>query len=237
METRVFFGLTFAVTLASATSAYASAIDFETIPGATPSEGLSISDQFLASEGVTFSLANGASPVLAETGAPRTAFAGPPNDTGSDNPVGGQNIGSFFLTDDGVLSGLVSPALIVTYSAPTSAASGVILDIDYDESFAISLYDAPTGGTLLDTITIDAGDPGTGDGIASQWSFARGQADVFRLEFQGTRTAAGGFGLGFDNFDAKHAAGAPATVPLPETLPLIAGALLGLGLLARRKEA
>lgn len=227
--------LVFAATLIASSSAYAAVIDFETIPGFTPVEGLSISNQFLASNGVSFSLSDGSSPVLAEVGAPTTAFAGPPNNSGSDNPASGQNIGSFFLTDDGSLSGLTSPALIVTYSDATSAASGVILDIDFDESFTISLFDSVIGGTLLDTISINAGDAGTGDGIASLWSFDRGSADVFRLEFQGTRTAAGQFGLGFDNFDAQNAAVAP--VPLPAGLPLMLSGLLGVGLLARRKKA
>lgn len=235
MHRKFFSGLAFAAALAAYSTAHADVIDFETIPGATPTEGLSISNQFLASDGVSFALSDGSSPVLAKVGAPTTAFAGPPNNSGSDTPASGQNIGEYFLTDDGSLSGLSSPALIVTYSQATRAASGVILDIDFDESFTISLFDSMIGGNLLDTISINAGDPGTGDGIASLWSFDRGVADVFRLEFQGTRTAAGQFGLGFDNFDARNAAVPP--VPLPAGLPLMLASLMGVGVLARRRTS
>ncbi len=188
-------------TLAPMSQAYAVPVDFETIPGGTPSEGLSINTQYLATEGIAFSLEGGGFPVLADVGGNQTAFAGPPNHTGSDNPVPGQGIGAFFLTDDGVLSGLVSPPLIVSYNTPTSAASGVILDIDFNEAFTIEARDAT--GIVLQTITLAAGDPNTGDGIATSWSFDRGVSDVFSIRFVGTRTAPGAFGLGFDNFYAR----------------------------------
>ena len=228
----IFAGLSFFSVFSFGMNSWAALIDFETVPGASPSEGLVVSDQFLASNGVSFSLSNGSNPVLAEVGGPRTAFAGPPSNTGDDNPVDGQNIGSFFLTDDGSAAGLSSPALIVTYSAPTQAASGVILDIDFDESFTISLFDAAVGGNLLDAITINAGDVGTGDGIASLWSFMRPTADVLRIEFKGMRTASGAFGLGFDNFDAQNAA---APVPLPAGLPLLITGLAAFGFVSRKR--
>ncbi len=185
-------------------------IDFETIPGSTPSEGLAISNQFLASEGVEFSLEGGGAPVLAEVGAPATGFG--PN----DSPLDSTAIGSFFLTDDGVLTGLTAPALIVSYSVPTAAASGVVLDIDFDESFTIEARDEFEN--VLDSLVISAGDPGTGDRVATFWSISRPQNEIFSLRFKGTRTVAGSFGLGFDNFN---------TTAIPE--PSIA-ALFGIGL-------
>jgi hypothetical protein len=47
-------------------SILAQTIDFETIPGTVPTDGLQIADQFLATLGVRFSLENGDRPVLAQ---------------------------------------------------------------------------------------------------------------------------------------------------------------------------
>ena len=99
---------------------YAGKITFETIPGvANPSEGMEINTQYQQSDGVTFRLEDGRSPLLAEVGAPLTAFGGPPNHTAEDTPAPGQGIGRFFLTDDGTTSGGVTPILIIDYDPPT----------------------------------------------------------------------------------------------------------------------
>ena len=181
-------------------------IDFESVPGVgTPSEGLIISDQFETSNGITFALEGGGNPRIARIGSPATAFEGPdsdgvPNQAG-DTPAQNQGIGTFFLTDDGVLSGITSQALLIIYSTPTSAASGVILDIDFDESFLIQALDEQSN--VLQAIEIAAGDSGTGDGIATFWSFNRTSQDIASIRFAGTRTDSGSFGLGFDNFSAR----------------------------------
>lgn len=187
-------------------------IDFETVPGTTPFEGLIISNQYEASTGVTFELEGGGFPVLAEVGNPRTAFA--PNDT----PLPGQGIGQFFLTDDGLTTGLTSPALIIRYNTPTAQASGVILDIDFNDAFVIEARDI--NETVLETINIQAGDPGTGNAVATFWGFARPQADVTSIRLKGTTSAGGFFGLGFDRFNTR-------AIPEPTSL-----ALLGLSLVA-----
>jgi hypothetical protein len=57
-------------------------IDFETVPGSTPTEGLLIADQFKSSQGVEFRLETGGSPRLAAVGRPATAFVGPPSQKG-----------------------------------------------------------------------------------------------------------------------------------------------------------
>ena len=217
---------------------YTATIDFETIPGVEePFEGLEISNQFSATENISFSLEGGGFPIIAEVGSPRTAFAGPPNNLGSDNLLGGQDIdiGSFFLTDDGVLSGLSSPALIVDYNEPTAEASGVILDIDFDENFIIEARDET--GSFLEEIIISAGDEGTGDGVATEWSFNRDVEDVFSISFQGTRQASGAFGLGFDNFNAFSDKPNPdTTIPEPSSLiSLFAFGALGIISVSKRR--
>jgi len=179
-------------------------IDFEWVPGfGTPWEGLAIDTQFLSTHGVTFVLDTGAAPVIADIGGNSTGFFGPPGHTAGDKPAVGQNLGSYFLTDDGSITGdPVAPPLIVTYDPPTAEASGEIVDIDHDEQFIIELRDQ--FGAVIDSITITAGDPGTGDGLATPWSFDRDENDVFSIRFVGSRTEAGGFGLGYDNFYARR---------------------------------
>ena len=177
-----------------------STITFENVLGTAPVEGQDISNQFQSTFGITFHLTNGGLPKIAEVGAPTAAFE---SDFGEDTPAPNQDTGLFFLTDDGNLSGLTSPALLVTFDVPTSVASGQILDIDFDETFTIEARNS--SDTVLETLTIQAGDEGTGDGIATLWSFDRTSADIASIKFQGTRTTSGSFGLGFDNFNPTSA--------------------------------
>ena len=168
-------------------------IDFESIDGAPPTEGDEISDQFVDEFGISFSLEDGTFPRIAQVGNPATAFSP------ADTPQSGQGVGMFFLTDDGVLTfDLDTSPLLVAFQTPTSAASGQVLDIDGGEMFTIEARDA--SDVVVETIVIQAGDDGTGDALATFWSFERPQADIYSIRFVGVRTQSGGFGLGFDNF-------------------------------------
>ena len=193
-------------------------VDFENIPGTgIPSEGDAIGTQYEVSEGVSFSLEGGGLPVIAKIGSPRTAFAGPPGNTGDDNPAGGTNLGSFFLTDDGVV-GAIPPPLIISYSAPVSGASGEIVDIDGTEAWQVEARDE--SDTVLDAITLSAGDPGTGDGQATPWSFSREVAEIYsiRVTYSGQQTVVG---LALDNFSSSSP---PTAVPRdPGGAPVGAG--------------
>lgn len=211
-------------------------IDFESIPGlGGPVDRLEISNQFDASDGIVFRLADGTFPELALVGLPETAFAGPPNNAGSDNPVADpdQGIELAFLTDDGTVAGLDPPPLIVEYDPPTAEASGVVLDIDFDESFTIDARDAQDA--VLETVTIQAGDPGTGDGLATLWSIERGTADIHSIRFEGERMASGGFGLGFDLFRARTAASnVPSLSPGARVVAALLLAVWGAFIVRRR---
>ena len=180
-------------------------IDFETIPGVgVPSEGLEINNQFEPSDGVVFSLEGGGSPLIAEVGAPQTAFQGPGGT--ADTPAGGQGVGNFFLTDDGNVNTNSATPLIISYNPPTAAASGEILDIDGPETFTVEARDA--GDSVISMITINAGDPGTGDGIATPWSFDLGSADISSIRISGTRPDCC-LGLAFDNFNVRSSGDEP----------------------------
>ncbi|MCH5376961.1 MAG: hypothetical protein JJ992_23595, partial [Planctomycetes bacterium] len=117
----------------------------------------------------------------------------------------------FFLTDsDGTIAG-TSATLIVTYTTPTSSVSGVILDVDGqstggatpgDEQWTIEAVDP--NGQVLQTLVITAGDPGTGDGAATPWSFDVGAALISQVRFINTGTAlAAASGFALDNFYAR----------------------------------
>ncbi len=172
------------------------AIDFESLPGQQPQEGLTIRDQYKASFGLSFSLEGGGFPVLAEVGGATTAFG---SSAGSDTPLPGNNMGRFFLTDDGRLSGLTAPPIILEFETPIDSFSGCIVDIDLSEQFIIHALDSSNQIILADTIS--DGDPGTGDGLLTCWGFNLPGCEgrIHSIRFAGTRTQSGSFGLGIDS--------------------------------------
>lgn len=173
-------------------------IDFESIPNTTTlMSGTPISDQYLSSFGLSFSLGDGNVPVLAQVGSPVEAFG---SQWGDDVPAPGVDIGQFFITDDGSLSGLTSSPLILDFSIPIDTFAGCILDVDLSEVFLIEALDA--SGNVLLSETIRDGDPGTGDGQLTCWGFNLPgcMASITRIRFSGSRTSPGQFGLGMDNF-------------------------------------
>jgi hypothetical protein len=180
-----------ALALLFATStAGAQVVGFETYPGgAVPAEGDAVGTQYLASHGVSFSLEGGGLPQLAVLGNPRVAFDGPGGV--SDTPVAGQGLGSIYLTDDGVANQAPAAALILSYAQPVSVAGAELIDIDGLEAWDIEARDA--GGVVIASLTLTAGDPGTGDGVATRWSIVRPTADIHsvRIVHVGAQVAVG----------------------------------------------
>jgi hypothetical protein len=145
-------------------------VDFETIPGGAPADGLSINTQLQVTNGVSFGLDKdldgkpdpGASPVLAQVGDPATAFQYDQGGVG-DTAAPGQKLGMFFLTDDGVISGPPAP-LIITYASPVDAAYGQIIDIDGQEGWTLDARDAKD--VVLDSVALNTGASVGGVGLA-----------------------------------------------------------------------
>lgn len=172
-------------------------VDFEDILGSSPTDGMTIADQFYDKYGVRFRLEDGSSPVLARVGPPATAFS---SAWGSDTPAPSEDIGQYFITDNGTLQGLQAIPLIVTFDFPLDSLGGCILDLDFGEEFRIDALDE--NGDILERYVFRAGDPNTGDGIATCFGYNMEgcEGSIYGLRFSGTRTTPGGFGLGMDNF-------------------------------------
>jgi len=172
-------------------------IDFENFPdGTAPFDGMTISNQYQAEFGLTFSLETGGFPRLAQVGGVTTAFQ---SSLGNDTPMPNQDIGEYFITDDGILSGTFSPPIILNFQFPIDSFAGCILDMDGGESFIIHARDEFDNIILADTIY--DGDLGTGDGLATCWGFNLDgcEGSVYSIRYQGTRPSPS-FGMGMDNF-------------------------------------
>lgn len=173
-------------------------IDFETFPNTIATDGMSVSDQYKEIFGLTLSLEGGGSPVLAERGGVQTAFQ---SDFGADEPAPGQDVGDFFLTDDGeVIFGAPGIPVILEFESPIDSFAGCILDLDFVEFFVITAFDEFDNIVLSDTLS--AGDPGTGDGLSTCWGFNLDgcEGSVYKITYVGQRNDSGGFGLALDNF-------------------------------------
>jgi hypothetical protein len=191
-------------------------IDFETLPGGgTPYDGMVVSNQW-ASLGVNFRFGNGTFPILATPGGTNWAFFGPPNSSQTNIAAAGETTGRFFLTDT---SSGQPPNLIIDYTTPVSAASGVIIDVDHEDAWKIEARDINTNviANLVATLTPNV--LNSGDGVATPWSVSTNLPVIYsiRVRFTGTSPRPG---LAFDNFSPTNAlpSPAPATLALTRSL-------------------
>jgi hypothetical protein len=195
-------------------------LDFETLPDGSPAiDRMVISNQFAGAPfNIRFQYEDGTYPQIARVGTPYTAFK--PN----DNPAVLQGVGSYFLTDDGLVrAGGRPPALIVTFAQPTAVVSGAILDVDGDQSWRIDARNnaGVIGTTLILSVT---NNPNSGNGIATYWSIVRSNADISSLRIAYT----GGIdlpGFAFDNFSTTN-----LPTPVPARLTTIVSNRVSLGI-------
>jgi hypothetical protein len=200
-------------------------IDFECNPadGQPFGDGEFVTNQYNVSPWfVTFSLIGapaGTGPMIAKVGSPQTAFQGPSRSdsctagtTQDDMPAAGQNVGCFFLTDDGINRPLAY-GLLITYQNGVRQAGGDLLDVEpCCESWQITALDQ--NQQVLASTQVSWSDAGAGDGVATTWSFDLDSLPTppsesiryIRLEYTGDTNH--NVGLAFDNFS-------PSSLPVP----------------------
>ncbi len=184
-------------------------------------EGDTITDQFLDDFGVSFSSPQTSQ--LAEQGDPLYGFVGS-RGRANDTTDPASRFGNFFLTT--IFEGPLAE-LEITYADPVDALSFDIADVDGPEVFTIEAYSIDA--VLLATQTITAGDPGTGDRIATRVGFEDLAAPISRVELSGVRHN-GTIGIAFDNFDVSRniAAPPPTPTPLPGAFGFFVSGIAGL---------
>jgi hypothetical protein len=139
---------------------------------------------------------------LIRPGNPRRGFNGASSggSGGIDDANSGNTLGAF--NGSGLTVSLV-------FSQPVTNLRLDAVDIEaqsFQEFITAQIFDAPVGGNLLDTITINEGDPGTGDGLLTPINFGSA-TNIWRLEFRGLNTGLSTPGYAVDNLSFE---------PIPE---------------------
>lgn len=161
----------------------ASFVGFETVGTGAATDSLVLAEQYRPALGIRFSRVDGTHVLLAKRGAPCTAFGAGPDtvarvegDSLLPDDRWASSVGDFFVT----LSGTPSSALVIDYDHPTSAAAGLLLDVDADETWVVRAY-SDDGATLVAETVVTGGTPGTGDQTATPWAITRPTADIVQL--------------------------------------------------------
>ena len=138
-------------------------VDFEEFPESTP-----ISNQY-AEFGITFSLPGSKDfPIISTEGAPVTAFS--PNDNVMSSGSGG-------LTDPVVGNDAGVPADVqMDFDPPVTSVRLFLIDVDASDVFTVTAFDADDN--VVDSMTVAAGDPGTGNGASTEINLA---GDIHRV--------------------------------------------------------
>jgi len=216
--------MTVTVAFASNKQIDAGIVDFETVPGSSPVDGLAITNQYAGTQGMTFSSSGSDFVLASEGGDTQQAFSG--YDFSIDTLAPGQMGGGFFLTDDLNGSAALPPSLTIEFDQLASFASGLIFDIAREESWRISAIGEY--GSTLEFIDIQAGDVGTGDTLSTAWSFTRG-FDIKRIRIDYTNPNVLP-GFGFDNFEASM------MTPVPEPGSIVLLSAMGLLTVVRKRR-
>ena len=188
------------------TAAFTNILDFETVLGAVPIEGMSISNQFVAQFGISFRTP-GSFPVIARKGYPLAGFwtgdigAATTYDTIEPQDTNAAAFGQFFLTRDSDSR----RTIIMDFVIPVSRATGFILDIDGREEATITAY-RDDGVSMVGQLVITNTSPGAGAQRGAPWSFSRPTNDIHQIRFFVT-TSPGPYGL--DNITSSFAPPAP----------------------------
>lgn len=196
-------------------------IDFESLVGVA--EGTPIGSRIagMSFEGAT----------LVEEGSPLFGFTG----GGADDNVVSGPAGGIMITDISDATATTNPVtdmpanwIRVNWNGEAvEEFSFRAVDIDGTHELEAHAYDSLAGGSLLGSIFLDAGDAGTGDGIASLVDFGA-LSGIRRVEIFVPNTTAGTSGFALDTFQFTMVAPEPGSLSL---------ALLSLlAVLARRRR-
>jgi hypothetical protein len=226
--------------LLTAPAASATTLSFESLHGATPTDGTALSTQYAAAYGTWFAVDldgdgvadPGVFPLFESAGYDPNGWAFV-NDAvnGSDTAWAGTEteLGDWMLampTHEGPMS------LFVLYASPLALAGGTIWDIDGNAEQGTEQWRIDAlgfDGAVLASIWSPLGEHLGADGLnAKPWHFAfeREVADVFGLRFEFVGSKRVGIGVAFD--------GISAAVPEPGTLMLTALGAAGLAMHRRR---
>lgn len=153
-------------------------VDFEEWP-----EDTIVSDQY-ADLGVTFSMESGATdgPIVIYEGLPQRAFGG----IGADAPVASGIAG----ISDPLVGGAfdIGAPIRMDFDPPVTSVRFYVVDIDASDVFVAT---ARSGKTIVDELTISAGDPSTGNGVNTEFLLVG--TDITSVVF----TPPGGTGIGW----------------------------------------
>lgn len=231
--------LFFTVSMLASTLLQAATIDFESIPESTPSDKLTIQNQFASDFGVTFSLSNGSFPKLEAVGGADTGngfFNQALNLNDTAAPTFETALGSFYLRigTGNFVEGTI-PSLVISYTTPVAAASAQIWDIDgYTATERWQVDALNSTGTVIDSAISPIGTTGalSLDGKPWTWSFNHGASeDIWTIHVTYVGTP-GPVGLAFDNFSPSSA----SVVPEPATVSLLVPGLLAILVISRHRR-
>lgn len=118
--------------------------------------------------------------ILVLPGNPRFGFNG--SSQGGPGGIGDANSGATYTAPDGM-----GETVSIWFDFAVSNLSFEAVDIEIGSQFEFlqsRVYDQPVGGNLLDSVLLNGGDPGTGDGLRTLVEFS-GILGIRRLEFEG----------------------------------------------------
>ncbi len=164
-------------------------LGFERLPdGSIPDEGMAVSNQFLVTFGVSFRQENGKFPRIAKRDSTGfVAFTGPSNPGGTrkNHPAPSQGVNNFFLSSNAGADADPPSPLVMTFSSPLAEVSGAIIDIDFEDAWAIEARDL--NENIIAMMTLKTNSPNAGEGFATPWFIARTNADIYsvRIRYDG----------------------------------------------------